>query len=354
MNEAMLAEIRSQPAMLEQSLIDLRGQVQKIGVGKPFRRVLLTGSGDSVIAALALETLFRANLDAEIRVVSSLQASRYEALDTETLVVAISVSGGVARTIEAVLRARDAGAQTVAVVARDGSQLGEAAHEQLRMASPMTRTTPHSRDYTATLLALAVLLERLTPRTFTELERWPELTDNTLDRAFVEMPSWADESPQTIFLGAGPDAATARYAALKFWEGGSMRAIWDDLEEFAHGSQLMTAPGHTVVMLATGPGAGRALEFRPGMQALGLRVRLVTDRSTIVGPDSFQTPDLGGTAWSPLVMCLPVQVFTYLTVQRRGIDLSLAMGGAEYGERFQEMHVEWTKRSALDPDGTLY
>ncbi len=354
MNEDMLAEIHSQPAMLAQSLIDLRGQVQEMGIPRPFRKVLLTGSGDSVIAALALETLYRANLDAEIRVVSSLQASRYEALDAGTLVIATSVSGGVARTIEAVMRARDAGAQTVAVVARDGSTLGDVAHEQLRMASPMTRTTPHSRDYTATLLALAVVLERLTQRRFTELERWSEITNDILDRAFVELPSWADESPQTIFLGAGPDAATARYAALKFWEGGSMRAIWDDLEEFAHGSQLMAAPGQSVVMLATGPGAGRALEFRPGMLALGLRVRLVTDRSTIVGPDSFQVPDLVGTPWSPLVMCLPVQVLTYLTVQRRGIDLSHAMGGAAYGARFDEMHVEWTKRSALDPDGVLY
>ena len=252
------------------------------------------------------------------------------------------------------MRARDAGARTVAVVGRDGSELGAVAHEQIRMASPMTRSTPHSRDYTATLLALAALLERLTQRRFTELERWPEITSDTLSRAFVELPSWADESPQTIFLGAGPDAATARYAALKFWEGGAMRAIWDDLEEFAHGSQLMAAPDQSVVLLATGPGTGRALEFRPGMEALGLRVRLVSDRATLAGPDDFRVPDLGGTPWSPLVMCLPIQVLTYLTVQRRGIDLSLPMNGAVYGKRFDEMHVEWTKRSALDPDGTRY
>lgn len=350
----MLAEIQSQPAMLEQSLVDLRRQVRDVGLARPFRTVVLTGSGDSVIAAVALESLFRANLDAEVRVVPSLQASRYEKLDAETLVVAISVSGGVARTIEAVVRARGAGAQTLAVVARDGSQLGDAAHEQLRMAAPMTRTTPHSRDYTATLLALAVVLEGLTQRRFTELDRWPESTSDTLARSFSDLASWPDDSPQTIFLGAGPDAATARYAALKYWEGGAMRAIWDDLEEFAHGSQLMAAPGHAVVMMATGPGVARALEFQPGMEGLGLRVRLMTDRSPLAVPGSFQVPDLGGSRWSPLVMCLPIQVLTYLTIQHRQIDLSLVMNGAEYGERFDEMHVEWTKRSALDPDGTRY
>jgi glucosamine 6-phosphate synthetase-like amidotransferase/phosphosugar isomerase protein len=218
------------------------------------------------------------------------------------------------------------------------------------MASPMTRTTPHSRDYTATLLALAVVSERLTGRRFTELDRWPEVTDGVLERAFVELRRWTDDSPQTIFLGAGADAATARYAALKFWEGGAMQAIWDDLEEFAHGSQLMAAPGQSVVMIASGPGTGRALEFAPGMEALGLRVRLVTDRPDIVGPDNFYVPELGAPRWSPLVMCLPIQVLTYLTVGHRGIDLSLAMGGVDHGERFQAMHVEWTKRSVIDPD----
>lgn len=350
MNQDMLTEILSQPTMLEQSLVDVRHQADDLRIATPFRKIVLTGSGDSVIAALALEALYRANLDAEIRVMSSLQASRYEPFDAETLIVAISVSGGVARTIEAVIRARAAGAQSLAIVAREGSELGTAAHEQLMMASPLTRTTPHSRDYTATLLALAVALERLAGRRFKELERWPEVTDGVLERAFVELRPWTDDSPQTIFLGAGPDAATARYAALKFWEGGAMQAIWDDLEEFAHGSQLMAAPGQSVVMLASGPGTGRALEFAPGMEALGLRVRLVTDRADIVGLDDFRVPELGGPRWSPLVMCLPIQVLTYLTVAHRGIDLSLAMGGVDHGEPFQAMHVEWTKRSVIDPD----
>jgi hypothetical protein len=52
----------------------------------------------------------------------------------------------------------------------------------------------------------------------------------------------------------------------------------------------------------------------------------------------------------PLVSCLPLQVLTYLTVQRREIDLSVEMGGAPYGPLYGEMHVEWTKHSAIDTD----
>lgn len=352
MNELMLREIEDQPAALDAALPDLRRQAGALGLEGPVRRVVLTGSGDSIIAGVALERRYRDLLPgAEVRALSSMEASRYETWREGDLVVAVSVSGGVARTIEAVQRARTQGARALAVVARPGSRLAEVAGAELRMPEPITRTTPHSRDYTLTLLALAVVLERLAGTTFDALDRWPGATARVLERAFAELPAWTDASPQTIFLGAGPDKATARYGALKFWEGGAMRAIWDELEEFAHGSQLMAAPGQSAVLVAGRRAVRRAAEFLDGFARLGIDARLVTDdpEHGLAAP-TFVVPDLGHPDWSPLVTCLPLQVFTYLTAGRRGIDLSLEMGGVPYGPRFQEMHVEWTKHSAIEPD----
>ncbi|MBA3626333.1 MAG: SIS domain-containing protein [Chloroflexi bacterium] len=349
MNEIMLREIKDQPAALEGALVDLRRQVGDLDLGPPPRKVILTGSGDSIIAGTALESLYRRSLSADVRAISSMEASRYERFDEATLVVAVSVSGGVARTIEAVLRARAQGARALAVVGRPGSRLAEAAGAELLMAEPLARHTPHSRDYTQTLLALAILLEHLAATRFQPLDRWPEATRDVLDRAFAELPGWVEDSPQTIFLGAGPDRATARYGALKFWEGGAMRAIWDELEEFAHGSQLMAAPGHSAVLIGGAEALGRAQEFLVGLARMEISARLVTDRPPR-SPERFVVPDLGGAAWMPLVSCLPLQVLTYLTVQRREIDLSVEMGGAPYGPLYGEMHVEWTKHSAIDTD----
>ncbi len=349
MNEIMLREILDQPAALQGALVDLRRQVRDLDLGPPPRKVILTGSGDSIIAGTALESLYRRSLSAEVRAIPSMEASRYEPCDEGTLVVAVSVSGGVARTIEAVLRARAQGARALAIIARPGSRLAEAAGAELLMPEPLTRHTPHSRDYTLTLLALAVLLERLAQDRFEPLDRWAEATRDVLDRAFAELPGWVDDSPQTIFLGAGPDRATARYGALKFWEGGAMRAIWDELEEFAHGSQLMAAPRQSAVLIAGAQAFGRAEEFLSGLRRMEISARLVTDRAGR-GPERFTVPDLGGAAWMPLVSCLPLQVLTYLTVQRRGIDLFLEMGGVPHGPLYGEMHVEWTKHSAIDPN----
>lgn len=349
MNEIMLQEIQDQPAALQGALVDLRRQARDLDLGPRPSKIILTGSGDSIIAGTALERLYRRSLPADIRALSSMEASRYEACDEKTLLVAVSVSGGVARTIEAVLRARARGARALAVVARPGSRLAEAAGAELLMPEPLTRSTPHSRDYTLTLLALAVLLEHLAAREFEPLDRWPEATREVLDRAFTEMPAWVDDSPQTIFLGAGPDKATARYGALKFWEGGAMRAIWDELEEFAHGSQLMAAPGQSAILIGGTEALGRAEEFLAGFLRMDIPARLITDGPSR-SPQRFVVPDLGGADWMPLVSCLPLQVLTYLTVQHRGIDLSLEMSGAPHGPLYGEMHVEWTKHSAIDTD----
>ncbi|MDQ3407416.1 MAG: SIS domain-containing protein, partial [Chloroflexota bacterium] len=141
MNEIMLREIQDQPAALERASVDLRRQVRELDLGPPPRKVILTGSGDSIIAGTALESLYRRSLAAEVRAISSMEASRYEPFDQETLVVAVSVSGGVARTVEAVLRARAQGARALAVVARPGSRLAEAAGAELLMPEPLARHT---------------------------------------------------------------------------------------------------------------------------------------------------------------------------------------------------------------------
>lgn len=92
---------------------------------------------------------------------------------------------------------------------------------------------------------------------------------------------------------------------------------------------------------------GRAEELLTGLARMEISARLVTDRLSR-SSERFVVPDLGGADWMPLVSCLPLQVLTYLPVQRRGIDVSLEMGGVPYGTLYGDMHVDWTKHSAID------
>lgn len=352
MNELMLEEIQDQPRILAQALVDLRRQARAIHVAA-FSRVTLAGSGDSGYAAIALEQLYHEQLDRAVWALPSISASRYPRSGAGDLVVPISVSGEVARTIEVARVGRASGAQTIAIVSNGDSTLARECNHRLVMPKPLTRATPHTRDYTLTLLALAVLCERLADQRFHDLDSWVASIESRVNAALA----WAakiDASPGTCrvwFLGAGPDRGTAAYGALKFWEAGGSLAWWDDLEEFAHGSQLQASPGDDVVVLATGRARSRAEEMVTGLRRMGMRTLLIRDTPVPPAVESaldfiLSTP--GMDALSPLASCLPIQALAYHFACARRLDVLEPMGGREYGQTFEDVHNEWMRQSRVE------
>ena len=350
MNELMLREMQSQPADLAAALVDLRGQAAALDLGRP-ERVVMTGSGDSGFAAMAVEHAFTQALGRPVWALPSASAARYGQGRIDGLTAVISVSGEVRRTIEAAMAARNAGGQVVAITAGASSSLAGLADAVLVMPEPFTRSTPHTRDYTMTLLSLLVLLEALSGEPIPELDAWPgqvgELLPASLAwaerlaeaKASVDGPVW--------FLGMGPDRGTAAYGALKFWEAGGSAAWWDDLEEFGHGSQLAARPGQLAVLFASGPAWGRAHEMRDGLERMGLSPAVIGDRA----PEDAQClalppirPEL-----SPLLSSIPPQALAYAFANQRGIEVERPMGGGSLGELYEDVHRDWMRRGALEP-----
>jgi fructoselysine-6-P-deglycase FrlB-like protein len=341
-NEIWLQDIRSQPAMLAESIPDMRNQAA--AVAGEAGRVVLTGSGDSLIAPLAVELLYRTRLDVSVRALTALDASRFEPLVDTTLVV-VSVSGSVSRAIEIATRARQAGAKTIAITANVDSELARLCDATVAMPPPIDRALPHARDFTATLAALIAILEALVGERFVELDIWAESAGDLIDQSFEWATNLESQDSLTWFLGAGPGRASAMYGALKFWEAGGMEAWWDDLEEFAHGSQLMARPGQRVFLLASGAATGRAVEMVPGFEQMGMIPVVVSD-GVVPGP-GITLPRLDTDGWFPLAACFPLQALTYVDAMRRGIDAMVPLGGRPFGATFLDVHVEWTKRSAI-------
>src|SRR5687767_13789625 len=103
MNETMLRDIRSPGEAIVEGLSSLRAQTENIPV-PGFDRIILTGSGDSFIAAAALRELLTLHSASTVMALPSLDAARYLTCGSTDLVVAISVSGEVIRTLEAARR----------------------------------------------------------------------------------------------------------------------------------------------------------------------------------------------------------------------------------------------------------
>jgi glucosamine 6-phosphate synthetase-like amidotransferase/phosphosugar isomerase protein len=352
MNELMLQEMNSQADTLAEAIADLRVQAKRIKSQRP-RHIVLTGSGDSGYAAVAVEDLFYRRLSVSAIALPSMSAARFARSAPRGLTVPISVSGEVIRTIEAARNARALGDDTIAVVANPGSTLASTCDGALVMPKPITRATPHTRDYTATLLALGVLGEFLSGTTWNDLDVWVRAVGPLVEEALV----WAagitvpDAAVRMWFLGSGSDRGTAAYGALKFWEAGGELSWWDDLEEFAHGSQLQARPGDDVIVFATGRARSRAIEMIPGLHRMELRVFAIADTAALDGlPASHQfvLPPQADAAMVGYYSCIPVQAITYAYATTREIDVTIPMGGAPFGQTYEDVHNEWMRKSRIE------
>jgi fructoselysine-6-P-deglycase FrlB-like protein len=349
MNELMWREMESQPDDLAAALPDLRRQA--IDLAKlPAPRVVLTGSGDSLFAAMALELAFGVELGCPVWALPSAAAARYGSGRVDGLTVVVSVSGEVRRTIEAAMAARQLGGRVVAVTAGRDSTLAREADAVILMPPPITRATPHTRDYTLTLLALLTTLEGLTGRLLPELDAWPTQVRRLLNDATTWADGLAARYAKTTgpvwFLGMGPDRGTAAYGALKFWEAGASAAWWDDLEEFGHGSQLAARPSELAVLFACGPAANRAHEMRDGIARMGLVPQLIGEAGG--DSDGLRLPPIRREL-TPLYTTFGPQALAFAFATARGIDVELPMGGNALGAIYDDVHRDWMRQSALDP-----
>ncbi|MGH3626698.1 MAG: SIS domain-containing protein [Sciscionella sp.] len=344
MNTSFLEDIQTQPQVLRDATADLRQQASPLPDLSPARRIVLTGSGDSYIAAVAVAPLFEHRLEIAVKALPGLDASGYHGWRPGDVLVAASVSGEVRRSVEAAERAHANHGVTIAITSDQRSTLARGCDYRLITPPPLDRSIPHARDYTTALLALAALLERLLGRALPELDAWPEAVEETLASAFQVLQDLPPVAGRTWFLGAGPDRATARYGALKFWEAAGLEAWWDDLEEFAHGSLLMARPGDRAVLVSSGPGSDRAGEMMPGLLKMGMFPITVGPEPIAHDAVHLVAPALGDATWQPFTSCLPLQVMTFVEARLRGLDVSVLLHGQAHAAAYEQVHVAWVKQ----------
>lgn len=338
-NAEMWQDIQSQAETMEAALPNLRSAASDLP-GRTPTRIVLTGSGDSFIAAHAVQQQLASVIDAPVLAVPSLDAARYLDWRNGDVMVPISISGEVARTLEAAGAARAAGAFTVAVTARADSSLAHACEHMILMPPPLNRAVPHCRDFVLTVAALLVLLEAWSGRRFAELDAWPQAIASHVTRSEEWAAALGLSTGRTWFLGGGPDRGTAMYGAMKYWEAAGLEAWWDDLEEFAHGSFLMAAPGDRAVLIADGGGANRAMEMAAGLRRMEIEPIVI---SPAAPAGHFRTEPLGDPKWHPLVSCVPIQLLTLHEARSRDLDVEIPLDGKPHSALWDEMHREWTR-----------
>lgn len=284
---------------------------------RPYRAVVLTGCGDSYYAAIALRGLVEAAAQVPVIAVPAMEASSYPSLlaDHTALVVGISVSGKVERTIEAVTNQRARGGATAAISAFADSDVASAADTAIPTGLRGTPgPVPGTANFLGSMLGIVAIAAELAARRG-EPASWEAKVGPTLNAIASAVD--AGQSHATIVaeqlgtpfssLGSGPDLGTAWYGVAKFIEAAAAVGVGQDLEEWAHEQYFTTGPGSTVFVHATTEVAvARARRVAASVLKVGGRLVTVGPRPLGLADEHHWPTAEAPEPLGPLVAWLPM------------------------------------------------
>lgn len=289
------------------------------------RFVLLAARGSSDHAALYAKYLVEVLLGLPAGLVSPSTTTLYGARPDlhGVLLLAVSQSGGSPDLVEVTRSARESGALTVALTNTESSPLAEVAEVGVGIGAGPERAVAATKSYTASLLALYLLVDAVRGGRGENAARLGELAESTLDGSAAAV----DEAvaryrfvERVITCGRGYSSASAAEAALKLAETSYLAARSYSGADLLHGP-VAAVDAETGVLAVTSEGkGGEAMRDVLGVVAgNGADVLAVGSAAASLATGTPIPVPSCGEEVAPLLEILPVQ--------RLALGLALARGG---------------------------
>jgi glucosamine--fructose-6-phosphate aminotransferase (isomerizing) len=349
----MLREIAMQPAFVRQSIggIVVRArEAMAQHAGRSIGSAITIGCGDSYCAGLAARSYAMEQTAIWVEPLEALEFSRYlvEHLPIDRAVVGISNSGTVARTVEGVRLARERGSWTFGVTVNETSDLARAAETLVQLetipnikqrADGTKLVTPGTLSYTASLIGVcgwaialgahtgALSEHRVTDAIaeFSRLADWMDEADAVVSALAPQLASSFARDRATVIAGGGPNAATAYFAAAKWYEAMQWPAHHAEIEEWAHEQYFFTgADTDTMIVLPPGGSHARGLEQLRAAREMGSRTIVIAESNDEAAKSAadvfFGMPAGMPEALTPFVYKLPFEYLSARIAEANGID----------------------------------
>ncbi|HEV8534586.1 MAG TPA: SIS domain-containing protein [Candidatus Limnocylindria bacterium] len=337
--ETMLSAIARQADLVGGAVDGVQSQVRRVVdevAQRGIQSIYVTGCGDSLYAALASRLAFDMHSGCRMEPVEALEFSRYIVgnISERSAVIGVSAGGNKSRTIEAMRRARAAGALTIALTGKEGTAFARetdlAIHQNeadYRVPAPAGEGTFKIGNYVASIVSLYVVAldlgvstGRLDPGGHATLVNEVRRAGTVISRTIQACADPADRVAKALrstdgyhILGGGPSYATALFMAAKMFELPQRHGVPVELEEWAHEQFFITRPGTQVIFIVP-PGASRdrAHELIRGAKAMGAHVTSICDSEDLETQAISDTtcPIVGALPeeFSPLTYCVPGQL----------------------------------------------
>ena len=337
--EHMEAGIDAQPGWLRTGAArDLSDAAADLALPAP-SRIYLVGCGDSYYAGMATRFAFERWTGIPTEAMESLEFSRYAVTTApaDALVVAVSNSGKVTRTIEAALYAGRRGIRSVGCTYFPDSPLARAATGTLAYRYEDVGFGPGTLSYLASLVALYALAVRIGVAAghLGEVEGAGHLDAITACADAVEwtiaaarpaaeaLAARIEPADVVTIIGGGPSLGTAAFGMAKLIESARHNAVGQELEEWAHEQYFLTGPGsHTIVVAPEGASVDRAREQLRAVREVGGNAVALCD------PDDAPTSASADTVLparmtadellSPIVTAVPLELLALAYARRLG------------------------------------
>lgn len=350
--------IHQQPDRVARLLESERDTIDRAAAAAASRqRILFLGIGSSYHAALLGEHFLRHLTAGRARaqVDTSFQFVHYPiAVGPGDAVVVASHRGYKSYSVQAMERARAAGALTVAFT-------GHGASEKIRAADFVIPTCEqecsfaHTKSYTTALAGLARFSigvaahhgnsDRATAAR-DALDDVPRLMREALrgEPAAREAAAYLAQRQQFVFLGAGPNWVTAMEAVIKVLETSYVPSSACETEQFLHGPfSQMDARAAAIALVTGAPADARMTGLLQALGALGVARVVVATAAAGSGdaaPSEQRIEVPAVLEWlSPLVLVVPLQLICYYIALERGTDPDRGHQNEPDHERAQKMFV---------------
>lgn len=323
----MSAEIAEQPAVFDGLLTDrsaLTEVARRIAERRP-RFALLAARGSSDHAAIYAKYLVEVLLQLPAGLVSPSSTTLYGAQPdlTDVLLISVSQSGGSPDLLEVTETARRNGATTVAVTNNPGSALDTAAEMSVDIGAGTEQAVAATKTYSATLLALYLLIDAVRGGSAEHALRLPELANRALAPAeeldeAVRRYRFAD---RVLTTGRGYSSATASEAALKLAETSYLSARAYSGADLLHGPVAAVDTETAVLALCSSGRGGAAMkEVLETVHERGAEICAIgSAASTVPCAHAVDLPE-SAEEIAPVVEVLPVQRLALTLALERGED----------------------------------
>ncbi len=324
----MLKEIFEQPkAMLATIAQDKYSLKQAASLIKRSKSVVITACGSSRYASLIGRYLFSRVSHKFSDVIMASEFGYFsDAVDHDTLVIAVSQSGETADVIDGVKQAKEKGARVLSIINTVNSSLARLSDRVIYLNCGPEIGVPATKSFLSQLVAfymLAFSIARRTDEVEIALKNISALIEKNLLLNHLSIPGIASgllAHDKFCFIARGINFATAGEAALKLKEVAYVHAEGMPAGELKHGTLALIEKGTPVIAVAPNDCTrAHILSNISEVKARGAYVIGVSDEPSSMFDAFIEVPSVD-EVYFPLVSIIPLQLLAFHSAVVRNLD----------------------------------